>query len=97
MLDIGENSATRDPSGDTDAGNCAAAEFVRRSAEPVPSAACQYRLGLPPPRVEAQMIRLPSADQTGAISTPGSTLIGVSVSRARSHTQMSLVPFRTST
>src|SRR2546425_6101070 len=79
------------PSDEIDVGNCTPIYVVRRTGAPFPSAACQYRLGVPPPRVDVQMMRRPSGVHTGLMSTLGSRFSGVNVCRARSHIQMSLV------
>ncbi len=62
------------PSGVVDVGNWLFALIVSRSASPVPSAACQYRFGFPPPRVEVQMMRLPSGVQIGTHILRGVTV-----------------------
>jgi hypothetical protein len=59
-----------------DVGNCALGLVVRRIGTPVPSAACQNRFGFPPPREDAQMMRLPSGVHTGLMSTAGLALKG---------------------
>jgi len=55
----------------------------RRSATPVPSAACEYSVGLGVWRVDDQMMRRPSGVQTGAKSSVGSfvSLVSAAVDR----------------
>src|SRR5207249_9379174 len=87
----GPKIATWVPSDEIDVGNCTCGFVVRRTGAPVPSAACEYRLGVPPRAADVQMMRCPSGVHTGLISRAGSRFSGVNVCRTRSHIQMSLV------
>src|SRR5688500_2632516 len=71
LLPDAPNNSTTWPSGVTDVGNWLLGLTVRRSASPVPSAACQYKFGLPPPRVDVQITRLLSDVQMGLKSCAG--------------------------
>ena len=83
------------PSAEIDEGNWRFMLSVKRSAAPVPSAACQNRLAAPA-RCEENAIRCPSGVHTGLWSVPGSNVRRVSVRRARLQIQMSFSCSRTS-
>ncbi len=79
----------RRPSFEIDIGESVFEPPMSRSDFPTSVAACVNTLD-EPRRSELNMRRLPSGDQSGNRSSPGSTVIRVSVSRWRSHIQISL-------
>ncbi len=80
------------PSGVMDDGNCWFALVVNLSAAPGPSTAWLYRFETPASaRSDVKIIRRPSGVQNARASVPGARVKRLSVSRAKSQIQMSLL------
>src|SRR5262245_28347729 len=82
------NIKTVRPSCETEVANWVPAPLEICCAVPVPSAACVNSFGVPPSRVEDQMMRFPSGIQIGVELSDGPRLTAVNVCRLRSHIQI---------